>query len=326
MQVPLKVSLGPVHARRANDEAHVLGQAEVREDLAGLLAGLLILDLAGDAHAAHSGHHHQVLAWDGQVGGHRRAFGADTVLGQLDDDLLASAEALLDRRPIAVALLAPHGFCDALALGKVLGVQVRNMQEAVLSLAEVHERRLDGGFHVGHAGLVDVAHARGAAGALDVQLFQHAVVDNSDATLLSLGGVDQHGFFFHISFTVVLCSTSVAGPFQEASVRRGAKLYSTAVRSTAARWIRSSNPNSFNTSPGLAQASPHGTADQERMPLSSRKSATIGRMSMSRDSIAALGLARLGVVRRAIIHRSLSASSFNRLATASCWPFSRANS
>ncbi len=43
----------------------------------------------------HAGHHDEVTAGAGDVGSEGGAFGADAFLGDLDDDFLAAAEALL---------------------------------------------------------------------------------------------------------------------------------------------------------------------------------------------------------------------------------------
>ena len=56
------------------------------------------LDLARDADAAQRRHQHQVAAGDADVGGERRALGADAFLDDLDEHFVAAAEDFLNRR------------------------------------------------------------------------------------------------------------------------------------------------------------------------------------------------------------------------------------
>jgi hypothetical protein len=64
----------------------------------------------GDAHLAHAGHHHQDAAGDGEIGAEGRALGADAFLDDLHDDLIAAAQAALNRRAIAAGHFAADGF------------------------------------------------------------------------------------------------------------------------------------------------------------------------------------------------------------------------
>ena len=75
-------------------------------------------------------------------------------------------------------------------------LDVGDVQEAVAADAEIDERRLDARLDVDDAALVDVADVALVAGPLDVQLFQHAVLDDGDAALLGLQDVDEH-FLLH---------------------------------------------------------------------------------------------------------------------------------
>ena len=67
-------------------------------DLAELAALALVDDLARDADAVQARHQHQVAAGDADVGGEGRPLGADALLDDLDEHLVAAAEDLLDRR------------------------------------------------------------------------------------------------------------------------------------------------------------------------------------------------------------------------------------
>nr|WP_068420593.1 hypothetical protein [Planctomyces sp. SH-PL62] len=70
------------------------------------------------------------------------------------------------------------------------------MEEAVAADREVDERGLDGRFEVDDLAFIDVAGVTLVAGALDVEFFQDAVLDDGDPALLRLEDVDQH-FFLH---------------------------------------------------------------------------------------------------------------------------------
>ena len=65
-------------------------------------------------------------------------------------------------------------------------LDVGDVQEAVAADAEIDERRLDARLDVDDAALVDVADVALVAGALDVQFFEHAVLEDGDAAFLRL--------------------------------------------------------------------------------------------------------------------------------------------
>ena len=143
-QIALNLGLGLADAGGADDEADVLGRLERVENLPQPAALLFVFDLAADAHLAHAGHHHQDSAGDGQIGAERRPLGADAFLDDLHDDLVAAAQAALDRRAIAAGHLAADRFLDVFALAAEVGRhQVGDVQEAVAAQAEIDERRLD---------------------------------------------------------------------------------------------------------------------------------------------------------------------------------------
>ena len=183
----------------ANDEAALLGRLERIQDLPQALALGFILDLARDAHLAHARHHHEDAAGDGEIGRQGRALGADALLDDLDDDLIAPAKAALDRRAVAAGELAPDGLGDILALAaEIAGQQVGDVQEAVAAQAKIDKGGLDRRLDVDHPAFVDVADVGGGAGPLDVELFQFAVLHQGDSAFLALGDVNQH-FFCHTS-------------------------------------------------------------------------------------------------------------------------------
>ena len=60
-------------------------------------------------------------------------------------------------------------------------MQIADVQKAVLALAEVDERRLDGGFHIHDAALIDVAHVGGGVLALGKDLLKASIFKDGDA-------------------------------------------------------------------------------------------------------------------------------------------------
>ncbi len=63
-QIALEFGLGAVEAGGSQDEAEALGQLELREDLLGGLAFVVVFFLAGDADLVHAGHHDEEAAGD----------------------------------------------------------------------------------------------------------------------------------------------------------------------------------------------------------------------------------------------------------------------
>src|SRR5581483_6057862 len=192
-QVALDLGLGLAHAGGANDESDIFRRLERIKDLPEPPALLVVVDLPAHPHLAHARHHHQDPAGNGQVGAEGWALGADPFLDDLDDDLVAAAEAALDRRAVAAGHLPAHRFLDVFALApEVGGHQVGDMKEAVAAQAEINEGGLDARLDVGDAPLVDVADVRGGAGSLHVQFFESSVIQEGDSAFLALRDVNQH--------------------------------------------------------------------------------------------------------------------------------------
>jgi hypothetical protein len=112
----------------------------------------------------------------------------------------------------AAALAISASFSPAIALGsfrrvrpgrvaiKVLGLDVRNVQEAVAADREINEGRLDRRLEVDDPALVNIARVALMAGALHIKLLEDAVLDDGDPTFLGLEHIDEHFFLHAVSF------------------------------------------------------------------------------------------------------------------------------
>src|SRR4029078_1206469 len=98
------------------DEADAFGRLERVEDRPQAAALFFVFDLLRHAHLPHARHHHEDPAGDAEVRRERRALGADAFFNNLDDDLVAAAQAALDGRAVAAGHLFPDRFLDVLAL------------------------------------------------------------------------------------------------------------------------------------------------------------------------------------------------------------------
>lgn len=108
----------------------------------------------------------------------------------MHDHFLAALERFLNRWTIAARNLLADALGPLFA-GEVLRVQIADVQEAVLAFAEVDERRLDGGFHIHDAALIDVAHVGGGVLALGEDLLKASVFKDRDAALFTRDIVDH---------------------------------------------------------------------------------------------------------------------------------------
>ena len=98
-QVAGEFLLGAIDAGRADDEAErPWADSSSQQDVAEAAAVFVVFDLARDADAAERGHQHQVAAGNADVGGERRAFGADAFFDDLHQHFVAAAEDLLNGR------------------------------------------------------------------------------------------------------------------------------------------------------------------------------------------------------------------------------------
>src|SRR5262249_56321107 len=81
-----------------DEEGEGVGGLQLVEDLAQPAAVVVVGDLARDADAVEPGHQDEVAPGDADVGAQGRPLGAQPFLDDLDDDLLAALEDVLDER------------------------------------------------------------------------------------------------------------------------------------------------------------------------------------------------------------------------------------
>ena len=186
------------HAGGAHDEADLVGEEQLVEDLLEAPALLGVADLAAHAARLRAGHHHEVAAGDGEVRGDAGALGGDRSLRDLHDDLRAGLELLVDLLGgEARGLAAPAALAalSALAALRVVGFAVVNLvqegvdvglhvpvvEEGVLLEADVDERGLQVVLQVLDAPLEDAAHQAFVLRVLDHVLLQTSVLQHRDA-------------------------------------------------------------------------------------------------------------------------------------------------
>ena len=195
VQVPLQLFGAAADAGCARDDAHPCGDVEPVDRIAQLVA-LLALDAARHAAAARIvRHQHEIAAGERDVRRERRALVAALVLVDLDDQLHAFLELILDApAAAAVAFVAVAVGIGAAAALEVLARDLLEWQKAVAFGAVIDEARFEAGLDAGDDGLVDVALALFLARGFDVEVDQLLAVDDGHPELLRLGGVEQHAF------------------------------------------------------------------------------------------------------------------------------------
>ena len=107
--------------------------------LAQLAALALVGDLAGDADAVQAGHQDEVAAGDADVGREGRPLGADALLDDLDEHLVAAPEDLLDGRLVADAALVESA-ASALVAGVFLLLRLAAVWTAGACSTDIRRR------------------------------------------------------------------------------------------------------------------------------------------------------------------------------------------
>ena len=183
-QVALDVLGGCSLCGRADDHA-ALRQLESLEDVAQADAFLLV-EPAGHAYAFPLGDVHDEPAGKRDLGRQARTLCLHRVLDGLDEDLLATADQVLNALPVPAALeLRAHDLVD--------------VEEAVLLEPDLDEGRLHARQDVVDDAEVDVPGDRAALGTLEVDLSDTIVLEYRDALLgnadrdeqLALGGRER---------------------------------------------------------------------------------------------------------------------------------------
>ena len=123
IEVALDLGLGAAHAGGADDQAHGLGQLEVRDHVLQPLAIAGRADLAADPAAVRRvGHQHGVAPGKTQVSGQRRALVAALFLDDLDEQHLAALDHVLDLVAAAQCHALGAHFVDLLGAAAALAV------------------------------------------------------------------------------------------------------------------------------------------------------------------------------------------------------------
>ena len=198
VQVPLQLFAGAAHGGGAGDHAHAVGDFQGGQGLAQL-AALVALDAAGDAAGPRVvGHQHDVAAGQADKGGQGRALVAALFLVDLDDDLGAFLDHVLDFHA---------AFNGAGVAVEVFPGDFLQRQEAVALGAKIHEGGFKAGFDPGDFAFVDVGFLLQTGAVFDVQIVETLAVDQRNAQLFWLSRIDEH--FFHSA--IYLFRTGLAG-------------------------------------------------------------------------------------------------------------------
>ena len=190
VQIPLQLLDRFADPGGAHDQTHVVGVFELAEGFAQV-AAVLALDAPRHATGARVvRHQHQVAAGQRDEGGQRRALVAALLFLDLDDDLEALGDGLVD----ADAAGLPAGL-----FGEVVARDLLHREEAVALRAVIDEGGFQAGFDAGDAAFVDVGFLLFAGGGFDIEIEQLLAIDDGDAQLFGLSRVDQHSFHCRMS-------------------------------------------------------------------------------------------------------------------------------
>ena len=193
-----------------------------RDDAAQAVALFTRLDFAGDADVVHRRHEHQKPAGERSVRRQPRALGAQRLLGDLDDDVLAFLDQLFDFRLRPAIASPPIPFAAAVCFVFALEPielfdridDVRDVQKAVALEADVNERALHAGQHLRHPAFVDIADDAPLPLPLDEDLAEEIVLEDGHLRLVAIRG---HNHFLRHS------RNSVPGRRREWSTSRGSQ-------------------------------------------------------------------------------------------------------
>src|SRR5262245_46527131 len=186
IQVPIQLFGGAPDRRRSADHAHSIRHRKLVDDFPQLVA-IFALNPARDAAAARIvRHQYEVAAGQADEGGERRSLVAPLVLVDLDNELLALLDRVLDAGSADVHARLEVSPCDFL-----------EREKAVAFGAIIDERRLQAGLDAGNDPFIDVALALFLARGLDVEIDQLLAIYYRDAQFFCLRRVEQHAFHFY---------------------------------------------------------------------------------------------------------------------------------
>ena len=189
VQVPLQLGRGATDASGAGDQAHPLGVLELVHRLFELFA-LVTLDATAHATATRVvGHQHQVTTGQRDKGGQGRALVAALFLLDLDQQLLAFLDHVLDA-----------GRANLDPILEVLARDFLERQETVALFAVIDETGFQGRFDAGDDRFVDIALALFTPFDFGFEVEQFLSVNNGQAPFFGLRGVDQHAL--HVFSTI----------------------------------------------------------------------------------------------------------------------------
>ena len=175
IQVPLQFLGATSDSGGAGDDAHAVRQFELRHGFAQFLT-LVALDTARNAAAARIvGHQHQVAASQRNKGREGSAFIAAFFFLDLDDQLLAFAQRILDACRTCV---------DAVL--EILTSDFLEWQKTMAIFAIVDETGFERGLDARHDAFVNIAFTLFATGGFNIDVDQLLAIDDGDAQFFLL--------------------------------------------------------------------------------------------------------------------------------------------
>ena len=183
-----------VLADRADDDAAgVVGKHSLDEGTQSL-SFFAVADLATHADARRERHVDEEAAGHGDLRGDARALRGDRLLADLDEQLLAALEHVLDGGSVALVALQLAEALLAVIIVVVPGVigidEIGGVEKGTLIGADVDERGLKARKNCVYLSEVDVAHHTAGIGAIDEKLNELVVLEDGDPGL-PLGRIDQ---------------------------------------------------------------------------------------------------------------------------------------
>ena len=185
LEVVLERGLGGAGAHGAHDDAQALAGVDAVHHLAQAGALFIAVHLAGNADLLLTGGQHQEAARQRQPGGEEGALVAGGFLDHLHQHFLAGLEHFLDGREFFALA--------GLVMGQpVFGVDLVDLEEAVLARAVAHEGSLQVGVDIVDDTLVDIALEFALVEHVQVVFLQTAFLGDGHFHLLAGQHADEH--------------------------------------------------------------------------------------------------------------------------------------